>query len=147
MTRRALSAHAEVGSALPHEQVWARLGLSRIHGIGVVAVRFIPEGTNVFATDRRELVWVDAAKVAKLGDADRLFYHDFGIRSGDRIGCPASFALLTVGWYVNEPAPGERANLAVLDDFEMVAARDIEAGEELTVRYASFSDPPSADEA
>src|SRR5213080_356204 len=96
---------------LPHEQVWTRLGISSIHGIGVFAIKPIPAGTNVFATDQRELVWVDVATLALLSPAERRFYVDFGIRKGGRIGCPASFNLLTVGWYVNEPAPGSAPNL------------------------------------
>ena len=42
---------------LPHEHVYVRLGASAIHGIGVIAIRHIPKGTNIFANDRVELVW------------------------------------------------------------------------------------------
>ena len=125
---------------LPHDQVWTRLGVSAIHGIGVFAIRPIAAGTNVFATDQREIVWIDAAILdSALTPAEVRLYEDFCIRRGGLLGCPASFNLLGVGWHVNEPAAGEVANLAVLDDYEMVAARDIAEGEELTVRYDTFS--------
>ena len=126
---------------LPHEDVWARIGVSKIHGVGAVAIRDIPRGKNVFANDQRELVWVDSDAAASLppDSPERRFYEDFGIRDGGRIGCPAHFDLLSVGWYCNEPTPGDEGNLRATSDYQMIAARDIAAGEELTIRYAEFS--------
>src|SRR3954470_5289747 len=126
---------------LPHEGVYVRLGLSEIHGIGVFAIRAIPEGTNIFANDKVEMVWVDKAELAAAEPtrAERSFYEDFGIQRGDRIGCPVNFHNLTPGWYLNEPAPGEAANVASDAGFNFTAARDIAEGEELTIRYRDFS--------
>ena len=103
------------------------------------AIRSIPAGTDVFPGDDAEIVWVDRAEIAAAGPAERRLYDDFGIGDGERIGCPASFNLLTPGWHLNEPAPGEEANVAATASFRMIARRDIAAGEELTVDYASFS--------
>ena len=126
---------------LPHQGVYVRLGLSAIHGIGVFAIRQIPQGTNIFANDQVEMVWVDKAALAAAGlsPAERSFYEDFGIQQGDRIGCPVNFNNLTPGWYLNEPGPGEEANVASDASFNFTAARDIEEGEELTIRYLDFS--------
>lgn len=126
---------------LPHEQVYVRLGLSAIHGIGVFAIRPIPQGTNIFANDAVEMVWVAKAELAAAGltPAERSFYEDFGIQSGDRIGCPVNFHNLTPGWYLNEPAPGTEANVSPDEEFNFTAARDIAPGEELTIRYLDFS--------
>lgn len=127
---------------LPHENVYARLGISAVHGIGVFAIRPIPAGTNIFANDTVEMVWVDRAVVAGLSEAERRFYHDFGVSRGDSIGCPVNFHNLTPGWYLNEPAPGEEANVAVDEALAFTARRDIARGEELSVRYADFSTAP-----
>jgi hypothetical protein len=126
---------------LPHQGVYVRLGLSEIHGIGVFAIRAIPRGTNIFANDKVEMVWVDKAALAAahLSPAERSFYEDFGIRQDDRIGCPVNFNNLTPGWYLNQPVPGEEANVASDASFNFTAARDIEEGEELTIRYRDFS--------
>lgn len=131
-------------SELPHHQVYVRLGLSRIHGIGVFAIREIDEGTNIFANDRVELVWVDKAALDDTGlsEAEHAFYRDFGISRGDRIGCPVNFHNLTPGWYLNEPAPGEDPNVTVDAELNFFARRLIRVGEELTVRYQEFSDLP-----
>ncbi|HWT11405.1 MAG TPA: SET domain-containing protein [Allosphingosinicella sp.] len=127
---------------LPHEGVHVRLGLSGIHGIGVFAIAPIPEGTNLFANDRIDLVWVDPAELdeAGLGAAQRSFYLDFGIRRGGKIGCPVNFNNLTPGWYLNEPAAGASPNVRSDAAMNFFAARDIAEGEELTVRYADFSE-------
>lgn len=126
---------------LPHHRVFVRLGTSPVHGIGVIAIRPIPEGTDIFANDRVEMIWVDRSALTDLTPAEQQLYHDFGINRGTMIGCPVNFHNLTPGWYCNEPAPGERANVRVDAEGRFMAARDIAEGEELTVRYAEFSDP------
>ncbi len=127
---------------LPHEGVYVRIGVSETAGVGVFAIRAIPAGTSVFANDDRPIMWIDATAVdAHSPDSsERRFYEDFAVRRGDKLGCPTNFNLLTVGWYLNEPAVGAQPNIEVLDDLSMVAARDIDEGEELTVRYDTFSD-------
>lgn len=129
---------------LPHEGVWARLGVSPIHGVGVFAICDIPAGTNVFGTDKAEIVWVDRGDIDQASPAARRLYRDFTIQQGDRIGCPPNFNQLTVGWYCNEPADGGEPNMTATEDYDLVAARDIAAGEELTLRYTSFSPAPLA---
>jgi SET domain-containing protein len=132
-----------MGRPLPHESVYVRLGVSKVHGIGVFAIRPIPEGTDIFANDRAGLVWVDTAELeaARPSPAQRQLYEDFGINRGDRIGCPVNFNNLTPGWYLNEPVDGEEANVRVDGELSFFAARDIEEGEELSVRYTDFSEP------
>jgi hypothetical protein len=129
----------------PHSDVHARLQASPIHGVGVFAIRDIPVGTNVFGNDRRAINWIDAGALdqADLSAAERQLYLDFGVRKGSLIGCPENFNLLTVGWYVNQPVSGTGANLRANEQLDMIAARDIAAGEELTVSYALFSEPSS----
>ena len=126
---------------LPHEDVYVRLGLSPVHGIGVFAIRPIARGTNIFANDAVEMVWVDNAALdaAELTAAERSFYLDFGIHRDGRIGCPVNFHNLTPGWYLNQPGDGEQANVATDADFNFTASRDIAEGEELTIRYRDFS--------
>jgi SET domain len=126
--------------SLPHVGVFVRLGVSPIHGIGVFAQQPIKTGTNVFPNDTREISWVPRSLLTdqSLAVFQRRFYEDFAIRRGDELGCPANFNLLTVGWYVNEPPDGVEPNLVPTESFDLIAARDIAAGEELTIRYASF---------
>jgi uncharacterized protein len=131
-----------MAAKLPHEGVYVRLGLSAVHGIGVFAIRPIPAGTDIFANDGVPLVWVSRAELeqAGLSEAELAFYRDFGINRGDRIGCPANFNNLTPGWYLNEPAPGAKANVRSTGRLSFIARRDIAEGEELSIDYPGFSE-------
>ena len=132
-----------MAAKLPHEGVYVRLGLSAVHGIGVFAICPIPAGTDIFANDLVPLVWVSRETLDKggLSEAERAFYDDFGIRRGEEIGCPANFHNLTPGWYLNSPSPGEAANVRSDPGLAFIAARDIEAGEELVIDYSDFNEP------
>ena len=126
---------------LPHVGVLTRLGPSSIHGVGVFALVSIPAGTVLFAHDQHEIRWIDAAEVdrATLDPPSRAFYRDFAIRRDGRLGCPASFDLLTPGWFVNRPRDGFEPNLRATRDFNLVSVRDIAAGEELTIDYDAMN--------
>ena len=125
---------------LPHERVRVRLAPSQIAGIGVFAIEPIARGTNLFANDRLAIRWIDEEEVASLEAPKRALYDDFAIRQDGKLGCPENFNLLTVGWYLNEPADGAQPNAGMTRDYEIIAARDIEEGEELTINYSTFSD-------
>ncbi|MBA3676636.1 MAG: hypothetical protein H0W74_04445 [Sphingosinicella sp.] len=125
---------------LPHEQVMVRLAPSPISGIGVFSAQHIGEGTNIFANDMRAIRWISEKDVAALSGPQRALYDDFAIRRDGEYGCPENFNLLTVGWYLNEPAAGQSPNVHMTEDYQIIASRDIATGEEITVRYSTFSD-------
>ena len=128
---------------LPHEGVFVRLGVSAVHGIGVFALCPIARGTRIFANDGMPVRWVEQAALdrAGLSPAQARLYHDFGVRRGDRIGCPLNFNYLTPSWYLNEPPAGAAASVASDADLNFFACRDIKEGEELTIDYSAFSEP------
>ena len=127
---------------LPHENVFVRLAPSPIQGIGVFAIAPIPKGTNIFANDRGEIRWIDEAELdrAAMSAEHRQLYDDFAIARDGKLGVPRNFNLLTPGWHLNEPRGEAEANVGVTADYEFVALRDIAPGEELTTRYAAFSE-------
>lgn len=127
---------------MPHTHTYTRLGVSKIHGIGVICVRPIPKGTNIFSDDMINVRWLPADSLDSIADPSmRRLYTDFCVRKGDQLACPPNFNTITVGWYINEPAPGSEANVTADEEYNFIAARDISPGEELTVQYATFSDP------
>jgi len=128
---------------LPHTDVHARLQPSPIHGIGVFAIRRIPKGTYIFPDDDEELLWIDKHMLGRLGSEERKLYEDFCIIKDDLYGCPRSFNNLTPAWYLNESAT---PNIACDNAYRFFAVRDIEKGEELTVDYETYSDPPDKDD-
>jgi len=123
----------------PHDGVYARIGPSRIHGVGVRAIRDIPAGTRVFQGESERVVWVSRAAVRRLPGAVRALYEDFGMVAGDRLGVPPTLNQLSVGWYVNH---ANRPNVEAGDDGRFRALRRIRKGEELTADYRTFVDEP-----
>lgn len=121
----------------PHDGVYARIALSRTHGVGVVAIRDIPAGTLVFRGESERAVWVSRAAVRRLPAAIRQLYEDFGMVWGDRIGVPPTLNMLSVGWYVNHSG---RPNVEAGEDGRFRALRRIRKGEELTADYRTFTD-------
>jgi len=59
---------------------FTRLKPSPIHGVGVFAIRDIPNGTNIFKDDRSEMVWVDRTEVQRKSGEVRRLYDDFCVR-------------------------------------------------------------------
>ena len=121
----------------PHDGVYARIARSRIHGVGVRAIRDIPAGTAVFKGESERVVWVSRALVRRLPRALRQLYVDFGMAWGDRVGVPRTLNMLSVGWYLNH---SERPNVAANESGRFRALRAIRKGEELTADYRTFAD-------
>ncbi len=121
----------------PHDGVYARIARSRIHGVGVRAIRDIPAGTFVFRGESERVAWVSRAAVRRLPAALRKLYEDFGMLSGGRLGVPPTLNMLSVGWYVNH---SDRPNLEADADSRFFALRRIRKGEELTADYRTFAD-------
>ena len=126
-------------TAAPHDGVYARIGPSRLHGVGVRAIRDIPAGTLVFQGESGRVVWVSRAAVRRLPKAMRALYEDFGMVSGDQLGVPPNLNMLSAGWYVNH---SNRPNVEAGDDGRFRALRRIRKGEELTADYRTFVDEP-----
>ena len=121
----------------PHAGVYARIGVSRVHGVGVLAIRDIPAGTLVFEGESERVVWVSRAAVRRLPTAFRSLYEDFGMVWRDRLGVPPTLNMLSVGWYVNH---SDRPNVEAGEDARFRALRRIRKGEELTADYRTFVD-------
>jgi hypothetical protein len=123
----------------PHDGVFARIGPSQIHGVGVIAIRDIPRGTLVFQGESERVTWMSRAAVRRMAPAIRALYVDFGMVWGDQIGVPPTLNMLSVGWYVNH---ADTPNVEAGDDGRFRALRRIRAGEELTADYRTFVDEP-----
>ena len=121
----------------PHDGVYARIAYSRIHGVGVRAIRDIPAGTMVFSGESERVVWVSRAAVRRMPVAIRQLYEDFGMVWGDQLGVPPTLNMLSVGWYVNH---SDRPNIEADEDARFRTLRRIRKGEELTADYRTFTD-------
>jgi SET domain-containing protein len=121
----------------PHLGVYVRLKPSKIHGVGVFAIRDIPKGTYVFRGDDDEMVWVKVSATNRLDKEIKKVYRDFSVTRNGRYGCPRNFNLLTPAWYLNH---SKKPNMAADKNYDFYSTRRIKKGEELTVDYKTYSD-------
>jgi hypothetical protein len=127
-------------TTLPDAHSFTRLRPSKIHGVGVFAIRNIPRGTNIFGDDQSEMVWLKSSEIKGRNGETRSLYDDFCVFKNGEYGCPKGFNNLTVAWYINQPAAGQKSNVVCCGEYDFVAVRDIQAGEELTVDYSTYSE-------
>ncbi len=123
----------------PHLGVYARIGPSRTHGVGAIAIREISAGTRIFRGEAEAVVWVSRAAVRRLPRPVRALYEDFGMVDGAWLGVPKNLNRLSVGWYVNH---SDVPNVEAGSEGRFRALRRIRAGEELTADYRTFVDEP-----
>ena len=121
----------------PHFGVFARIAPSRIHGVGVRAIRPIPKGSYIFYGDDDRLRWISENRIRKLPKQLRRLYSDFCIKKGTKFGCPSNFNQLTPAWYLNHSS---HPNVGVDRSYRFFALRGIKIGEELTADYTTYSE-------
>ena len=128
----------------PTDGVYCRLGVSKIHGIGVIAIVDIPKGIDPFkhdyGTHKGDYKRYKVSELMKgLKPAYKKLYDDFCVfEGGDKyVWVPKSFNSISVGWYLNN---SENPNMETTTGDVFITKRKIKAGEELTVCYESYSD-------
>lgn len=125
------------GSA-PHARLYTRLRSSQGKGVGVFAIREIPQGLDPFLGDGGGTALVPRAVVERIEDAElRQVYLDFCPLVGEHYLAPVDFNRMTIAWYMNH---SDQPNVVADPDVNFVAACTIGRGEELTVDYRTFSD-------
>jgi SET domain len=123
-------------SNLPHYNLYTRLRACS-KGVGVFAIREIPEATKLFVGDIGETVQIWVSEVDRLEDTElRRMYYDFcPVKDGCFIA-PIDFNQMTMGWYLNH---ADNPNVKVNDRLHFVASRFIGIGEEVTANYTTYS--------
>jgi hypothetical protein len=131
-----------VKRSLPHDHLFTRLQPSAGKGLGVFAIRDIPQGMNPFHGEASETTLVPCAEIDRIDDPEvRRLYIDFcPVVNGDFVA-PADFNRMTIAWYLNH---SDDPNIVSDATATFAAARPIRKGEELTVDYTTFSDHAGA---
>jgi hypothetical protein len=121
----------------PHANLYTRIGRAA-YGVGVIAIRDIPPGTELFMGDHGATVRIAVAEVEAIEDPEiRRMYFDFCPEEQGALIAPVEFNLLTMGWHLNHSA---KPNVAVGPGMKFSSSRLILQGEELTTDYASYSE-------
>lgn len=121
----------------PHRDLYTRIFPSA-NGVGVVAIRDIPNGAALFTGDEGAIVRVPVAEVEAIKDAEiKRMYLDFCPEEDGAFIAPANFNQLTMSWHLNH---SDTPNVATSPDLRFAASRLIRAGEELTTDYRAYSE-------
>ncbi len=123
------------------ENTFCRLKKSKIAGVGIFAIRDVPEGTNPFYGVQKHR-WYDFAPM-EFDNIDKntlKMIHDFFAM--DDNGC---FSLpdcglngMDISFFLNT---SKNPNVKTIDDgTNFIAIRKIKKGEELTVSYANYDE-------
>ena len=127
----------EMMKALPHRNLYTRLQASW-NGVGVFAIRDIPERTVLFVGDVGATVRVPIAEVESIEDREvRKMYFDFCPVVGGAFVAPADFNQLTMGWYTNH---SDYPNVNVDQELRFSTNRLVLKGEEITTNYTTYSE-------
>lgn len=119
---------------------YCRLAPSRIHGVGVFAIRDIPKRTDPFAVGvRHPRGWVRImpAEIERAPAGVRNLLASLFVPDADgafRIPILGT-NLVDIGAYLNH---SDRPNMRSSDGHRFVTRRRIRAGEEMTVDYATY---------
>jgi SET domain-containing protein len=124
-------------SRLPHADVYTRLGTSKIHGIGVIAIKNIRKGTNIFPDVDDNIIWIQKRRISKVSAEMRKLYTDYCVLKEKQYGCPESFNRINISWYLNHSS---KPNASANSLFHILTTRNIKKGEEITLDYRSFMD-------
>ena len=120
-----------------HRNLYTRLNKAE-HGIGLIAIRDIPENFRLFEGDEGAVVRVPRAVVDTISDDEvRRMYFDFCPTVNGHFIAPIDFNQLTMSWYMNHSTS---PNVQGDENLEFISCRPIAAGEELTIDYSRFSE-------
>ena len=123
--------------------IYCRLGVSKIAGIGVIAIKNIPKNTNPFknlSKEKEKIIELDDKDIKNLDNNVKKIIKDFfgNKKSYDVLYSGPNY--INISYYLNH---SEKPNLNIIDSPEseylcFVTNKDIKAGEELTINYAKY---------
>lgn len=124
------------------EKVFCRIGVSKIHGVGVIAIKDIPKGINPMQEMKPcKFVVVKGHDMKKAFIAAPKAVKDLVVAmcpertKEDEWDCPANgLNSIGVAWYLNH---SKKPNMKEHDG-DFYSIRKIKAGEELTVDYGTY---------
>ena len=114
--------------------VYCKLGVSKVHGIGVFALRKIPAGITPLRSLRRHReIKVSVEELKSLPKSLRDHVEAFCYTDGDTILIPTSgMNAMDMAVYLNH---SKRPNLKFAADGHLVSLKTIRSGEELFIDY------------
>lgn len=122
------------------ENTDCRLKPSKISGVGIFAIKNIPQGKRLFLNGRREK-WHNfkLSELKKLDKETMKMINDFFVIEKNKTVKIPNFGLngMDISFFLNQ---SKKPNVKTRKGFIFFAARNIKKDEELTVSYADYDD-------
>jgi SET domain-containing protein len=115
--------------------IYCRIGISSIHGVGVIAIRDIPKGTNPFVGSCQcEYIAIDNEDIKTFPKEVKKIIDDFYLIKGEKMLIPScGLNSMDISYYMNF---SDTPNVSSRDrGTTFFTNRDIKTGEELTLDY------------
>lgn len=126
-------------TSLPHSRAYCRIGISKLHGVGLIAIVDIPKGTVLFTGKDEPAESVPKSVVDALPLEQQKLYNDFGVLLDGNYVCPSDFSTLSVGWYFNDSCkPNVITKKFYHHGLDFVTIKDIKVGDELCLNYSEY---------
>ena len=120
------------------KDLYFRIKPSKIHGVGIFAIKNIPKGANPFNL-AKPLKWLkyNRSELTKLPRHVKKIISDFYAGDKHSVWLPAAgLNVFDISFYINH---SDKPNVASKDGGEnFVAVKNIRAGEELTSDYNTY---------
>jgi SET domain-containing protein len=127
------------------KNIYCRIRPSRIHGVGVFAIRHIPKGAypliSIWDVAVVPIAEKEIIRNKKIHSAVKTLVRSFYARQNGKLYFPAhSFNQIDISYFLNHSNNPNLEATDVGDDILFRAKRNIKVGEELTTDYSTFSD-------
>jgi len=127
------------------KNIYCRIRPSRIHGVGVFAIRRIPKGAYPLVSIRDvPVIPIPEKEILnnkKIPGAVKTMVRAFYARQNGNLCFPAhSFNQIDISYFLNHSKHPNLEATDVGDDILFRAIRTIRPGEELTADYSTYSD-------
>lgn len=128
MTKKQLIKHLQ-------ENIYCRIRPSKIHGVGVFAIKNIPKGTNIFkGSCNHKLISLTEKDIKTLNPEVKKIIKDFFISRNGKVSVPTcALNGIDISYYLNY---SKTPNIKASTNGELlVSKRNIKKNEELTIDY------------
>jgi SET domain-containing protein len=126
--------------------IYCRIGVSKVHGVGVIAIKDIPKGTIPFATlskEKEEIITLTKDEIKDIHPNVRAILQDFFGDKKSNVYDVYAYGpnYINISFYLNH---SDKPNIDVIEDtennyFRFVTNRIIKKGEELFINYNKYS--------
>jgi len=126
--------------------IYCRIGVSKVHGVGVIAIKDIPKGTMPFATlskEKDKIINLSKNDIKDIHPNVRKILTDFfGDKKRDDYDVYAYGPnYINISFYMNH---SDKPNIDVIEDtgsnyYSFITNRKIKKGEELFINYNEYS--------